>query len=97
MLSKQFKDDNSECSKNPKDFHFQRIFRVYREVFGNVLGEHRSDEDFIFIEDDAKLINFYHLHSEICSARKNNLLFYSLYQTANQVGTANVLWNIIVR
>ena len=43
------------------------------------------DKEFIFIEDDAKMVNFLKFHSEVCSARMNNLQFYSFYQTTNQV------------
>ena len=81
-LSKQFNEHNAECSKtdtqNPK-FHFQRIFYVYKEVFRSILEKYSHDKEFIFIEDDAMIVDFHKFHSEVCSARMNNLQFYSFY------------------
>ena len=51
-----------------------------------VLDEYRDDEDFVFIEDDAKILNFRKFHSKVCSARRSALQFYSFYRTSLQVG-----------
>ena len=94
-LSKHFNEHNAECSKTDTQkqnlkFHAQRVFYVYKEVFRTVLVEYQHDKDFIFIEDDAKIVNFRKFHSEVCSAGKNELQFYSFYHTDNQVSSTNL-------
>ena len=86
-ISKDFQENSSEC---PEKGHSQRIFFVFREVFRAVLDEYRDDGDFVFIEDDAKILNFRKFHSRVCSARRNALQFYSFYRTSLQVGEEGI-------
>ena len=94
-LSKHFNEHNAECSKTDTQkqnlkFHAQRVFYVYKEVFRTVLIEYEHEKDFIFIEDDAKIVNFWKFKLEVCSARNNELQFYSFYHTKNQVDSTNL-------
>lgn len=61
-----------------------RLFYIYREVFKQVLIKHPEDMDFIFLEDDAVLLDAAALKSETCHARANGLKFYSLFRTKPQ-------------
>ena len=90
-ISKDFKERNSDC---PETGHFQRIFYAYKEVFKSVLFEYPEDEDFIFIEDDVHLLNFQTLHSEVCTARRDGLQFYSFYRTPSQANYTLYLYMI---
>ena len=70
-----------ECSEESFP---NRLFYVYKGVFRTVLADYDDEKDFIFVEDDVQLLDFDKLHSETCSARENNLQFFSFFRPKSQ-------------
>ena len=60
------------------------LFQIYLEIFDTVLKQYPEQDDFIFLEDDAELMDKDQMHVETCLARANGFQFYSLYLTEEQ-------------
>lgn len=60
------------------------LFQIYLEIFDTVLKRFPEQEDFIFLEDDAELLDKDQMQVETCLAREKGFQFYSLYLTEEQ-------------
>lgn len=60
------------------------LFQIYLEIFDVVLKRYPQQDDFIFLEDDAELLDKTQMQVETCLARANGFQFYSLYLTEEQ-------------
>ena len=63
---------------------FNILFQIYIEIFETVLKQYPEQEDFIFLEDDAELLDKEQMQVETCLARANRFQFYSLFLTEEQ-------------
>lgn len=54
------------------------IFSAYQQVFKDIL-HFNSDTFFVFVEDDALLLDSKEFRNEICMAKHNEFQFYSLW------------------
>ena len=66
-----------------KSSHFDRTRGDKNQIFPT-LADYDDEKDFIFVEDDVQLLDFDKLHSETCSARENNLQFFSFFHPMSQ-------------
>ena len=60
------------------------LFQIYLEIFETVLKQFPEQENFIFLEDDAELLDKDQMDVETCLARANGFQFYSFYLTEGQ-------------
>ena len=61
-----------------------KLFNIYLYVFASILETYPNQEDFIFVEDDAELVDGDKLKMESCVARQYQYMFYSLFRTQRQ-------------
>ena len=75
---------NSECAQATWSNH---LFSIYIKVFEHVLATYSAEKDFIFIEDDAFLLDSNKLMVETCMVQKYKYSFYSFFRTGDQQNT----------
>ena len=79
-----------EC---PETTWSNNLFNTYLKVFDYVLKTYPFNEtDFIFVEDDAELLDAEQMRIDACIARVSQYKFYSFFRTPQQGNTCIYQW-----
>lgn len=62
------------------------LFRVYQLIFADILERFPEDKGFIFVEDDAELVDLGVFEREVCHVQAEGWPFYSFFLTSSQRG-----------
>ncbi|DAZ94479.1 TPA: hypothetical protein N0F65_003413 [Lagenidium giganteum] len=71
----------AEC---PDHAWAHRLFLIYQTVFEDVLKRFPQESDFVFLEDDALLVDASVFEFEVCRAQVEEHAFFSLYRASRQ-------------